>query len=645
MQEISGLGSRIADALRVAAFIKVPEERMRASWVEIMAAAFLALCVPTAYALIAGGGDGTFASRGVHSALLFVPVFLFGVAIVARIARRDDAVPTMLFATLLAWAVIDAISLSIWAALTLIPESDAHPLLGSVFFYGPLAWLALAVARFASVTATVTSGRQAAVLAASAAFLAFPMAYLQPQRSLWVEDWSKRADTGRDAWAAADEQAFYRQPDLLAQELAAVKKGRPGIVDVFFIGMAGYGYQDVFMREVDAVARLMRERFGAEGHVVKLVNNSKTVMSSPIASLTSLREALRRTATQMDVEEDVLVLFLTSHGSAEHRFSLDLYPFRFKQIDPATLRQALDDSGIRNRIVIISACYAGGFAGRLQDPNTLVIAAAAPDRNSFGCSNEADWTYFGKAYFDEALRQTHSFTRAFEMAAPAIELREKSGNHEPSKPVMVVGAAIGETLARLERQLASPATPEAEASLRAVSSSKDAIDRYVDLSFDERHALEFTRACRDSMRLSSPDAWLDKDSKAFGGMDRSSRHWPRLAMAWERHSEEFCRKANDAGLIRSIYAEQVRAVMSDGELDPILAFLSTDAGKRWFDKEREVVRRQVEILSRKQAEISDVTYRTYVDDQAKIVAAFRKDREGGGKNGRLDVSNRVPGGS
>ena len=353
MQQTSGFGSRIADALRVAAFIKVPEERMRASWIEIMAAAFLALCVPTAYALIAGGGEGMFASRGVHSALLFVPVFLFGVAIVARIARRDDAVPAILFATLLAWAVIDAISLSTWAAATRLADPQAQAFLGFAFYYAPLAWLALAVARFASVTATATGGRQAAILAASAAFLAFPMAYLQPERSLWVEDWSKRADTGRDAWAAADEQAIYRQPDLLAEELAAVKKGRPGIVDVYFIGMAGYGYQDVFMREVDAVARLMRERFGAEGHVVKLVNNSKTVMSSPIASLTSLREALRRMATQMDIEEDVLVLFLTSHGSAEHKFSLDLYPFRFKQIDPATLRQALDDSGIRNRVVII----------------------------------------------------------------------------------------------------------------------------------------------------------------------------------------------------------------------------------------------------------------------------------------------------
>ena len=70
---------------------------------------------------------------------------------------------------------------------------------------------------------------------------------------------------------------------------------------------------------------------------------------------------------------------------------------------------------------------------------------------------------------------------------------------------MVVGANIGETLARLERQLASPAAPEVEATMRTVSAPKDAIDRYVDLSFDERHALDFARTCRDSMRLSSPE--------------------------------------------------------------------------------------------------------------------------------------------
>jgi len=34
----------------------------------------------------------------------------------------------------------------------------------------------------------------------------------------------------------------------------------------------------------------------------------------------------------------------------------------------------------------------------------IVVAAAGPDKKSFGCSHEAEWTHFGKAFFDEALR-------------------------------------------------------------------------------------------------------------------------------------------------------------------------------------------------------------------------------------------------
>ena len=50
---------------------------------------------------------------------------------------------------------------------------------------------------------------------------------------------------------------------------------------------------------------------------------------------------------------------------------------------------------------------------RLANPDTLVMSAARADRNSHGCSHEAGWTFFGKAYFDEALRKTRDFQEAF----------------------------------------------------------------------------------------------------------------------------------------------------------------------------------------------------------------------------------------
>src|SRR5262249_43766878 len=155
------------------------------------------------------------------------------------------------------------------------------------------------------------------------------------------------------------------------------------VIDLYLVGVAGYASQDVFMREVNSVDKLFRERFGAEGHTVRLINNAKSVADTPIASVTAIRAALARVAEVMDRDEDILFLYLTSHGSEDHRFSLDFWPMRFKPLDPGTLRKLLDESGIKRRIVVVSACYSGGFVEPLKDANTLVITASAGDRNSF----------------------------------------------------------------------------------------------------------------------------------------------------------------------------------------------------------------------------------------------------------------------
>src|SRR6185437_10633200 len=131
-----------------------------------------------------------------------------------------------------------------------------------------------------------------------------------------------------------DEDILYQQHDLLDRELAAVVPGRPGVIDVFFIGVAGYGAQNVFMKEVKAVGDLFRQRFGADGKTVLLINNRENPRAAPLASVTSLRAALARVAALMNKDEDLLFLFLTSHGSEDHRFSLDLGPVKFHELDP-----------------------------------------------------------------------------------------------------------------------------------------------------------------------------------------------------------------------------------------------------------------------------------------------------------------------
>ena len=121
-------------------------------------------------------------------------------------------------------------------------------------------------------------------------------------------------------------------------------------------------------------------------------------------------------------------------------FSLYFWPLHLRDLDPPSLRQMLDAAHIRWRIVVVSACYSGGFIEALKSDTTLVMTAADAHHTSFGCGSESDFTYFGKAYFDQALRKGTSFTGAFEDARRIIEARERGEGKTPSNPQMYVGA-------------------------------------------------------------------------------------------------------------------------------------------------------------------------------------------------------------
>jgi len=226
------------------------------------------------------------------------------------------------------------------------------------------------------------------------------------------------------------------------------------VTDVYVLTAALYGAEDVFMKEVGVIAELLERRFDASGRVLRLVNNPATLAEVPIATLTSLRRALGAIGEKMDPDEDVLVLYLSSHGSRQHRLSVDLSPLELEGIDPRALAQALAESGIRWRVIVISACYSGGYVEPLKNSQTLVITAAAATKQSFGCGAESDFTYLARALFDEELRKTLSFEEAFARARVSIAEREKAQGYVPSEPQIFVGDAIREKLKTLERRLA-----------------------------------------------------------------------------------------------------------------------------------------------------------------------------------------------
>jgi Peptidase C13 family len=249
------------------------------------------------------------------------------------------------------------------------------------------------------------------------------------------------------------EQTYYAQHRLLDAALAALRPARRGVTELYFVGFAGTATQDVFMKEVRSAQQLFDERFGSRGRSLILVNNPSTVEETAVASISNLRQALAGVAAKMNVADDILFLFLTSHGSP-HRFSVNFPALALDDLSDRTLKDMLDRSGIKWRILVISACYSGSFIDALKDEHTLILTAAAADKTSFGCSNENDFTYFGDAYINTALRQDRSFVAAFDRAKDIIARREAAENLTPSEPQIYLGAAMKAKLRQVERRLA-----------------------------------------------------------------------------------------------------------------------------------------------------------------------------------------------
>lgn len=249
-----------------------------------------------------------------------------------------------------------------------------------------------------------------------------------------------------------------RQAELLRGASEALLPHRPGVADLYFVSVAGSASEEVFRREAQSARALFDERFDTAGRSVLLANSPTTALSVPLASQESLRAMVEAAAARMAPQEDVLVLFLTSHGH-RGRFSLSYPGLAIRDLTPEALDRILDESSVVWRIVIISACHSGSFIPALEGERTLVLTASAAARTSFGCADENDFTYFGKALVDEELRRSFSLLDAFEAAKRSIAEREAAEGFRPSMPQASVGEAIRAKLAEVEARLRSRAGP------------------------------------------------------------------------------------------------------------------------------------------------------------------------------------------
>jgi hypothetical protein len=239
------------------------------------------------------------------------------------------------------------------------------------------------------------------------------------------------------------------QPSLLDAEMKKLLPERKGTTDIYAIGAAGWSDQDVFIKELNGGLSALNRSLGLDRGAIRLVNHRDSLETSPIASRTNFAAAVHGVAGVMNKDEDILIVFITSHGSPEG-VAFVLADAISAVLSPDHVASVLDREGIRNRVVIVSACYSGVFAKRLASPSSIVLTAADESSPSFGCSNEREWTYFGDAFFNQSLSEGVSLEQAFEDAKVKISQWETRDELPPSSPQGHFGAVISEKLAKLK---------------------------------------------------------------------------------------------------------------------------------------------------------------------------------------------------
>jgi hypothetical protein len=240
------------------------------------------------------------------------------------------------------------------------------------------------------------------------------------------------------------ERLLMEQPAHIDAAVAAMAP-RAGAHSAYMVGFAGVGEQKVFAGEISLAAKVIGERYGTQQRTLLLVNDQRDLESHPLASVTGLKLALADIGRRMDPERDVLFLAISSHGSDTPSVSVSNGGIQLNDLSGNDLKAALDEAGIRWRVVIISACHAGAFIPYLSNDHTIVVAAAAADRTSFGCSNDRDITDFGEAFIRDAWPTAPSLRAAFEKARADISVRESREHLTPSMPT----ASFGNELERI----------------------------------------------------------------------------------------------------------------------------------------------------------------------------------------------------
>jgi hypothetical protein len=418
--------------------------------------AIVVAAVRIALQLLAAASWHGFNPYGLNAVVAWIALELAVAALFVRPAGRATALSVMFILSVLADIATTAIKLGFPLLAPAAAQSVfwTSAITADVIYVAAVAWWIGAMSRVVGSLEPQSRvpliGRVAALwmaLFVANALVPHAPVFLPPDFDTRNANWWEvlyAIHQEKNGEARAAPRKFARiekaQPALLQAEVARLASQRKGVTDIYALGIAGWADQDVFVKELDGALQSIASVLPIKDRTVRLINNRETLNTVPLADLQNFRAAVHAIGEIMDKNEDVLILLMTSHGE-QTGFALQL-PGGPAELTPQQVTSTLDSEGIKNRVVIVSACYAGIFLPPLANDNTIVMTAADAKNTSFGCAPERDWTYFGDALFRQSLHPGSDFESAFDHARILIGGWELMDHVQPSNPQAHFGPAL-----------------------------------------------------------------------------------------------------------------------------------------------------------------------------------------------------------
>jgi hypothetical protein len=428
----------------------------------LLAFAVLVAAVRAGLQLIEAGALQDFNPYGLNAVIAWIALELAIAALFVRPAARTTALAAMFVLSVIADIVMTAMSVG----APLVMQAAGQPAFINNAVVASATYTLLFVWWIGAMTRIVGSleqqsgwrlvGRIAGLwLALFAADVAMPHTPVfvppdfDPRNANWWETvYAAHRAEGKPRSGLSSGQIVQidkTQPRLLQDQFARLTPSRKGEAEIYTLAVAGWADQDVFVKELDGALEAIGSVLPIKGRTVRLINRRDTVDTIPLANFRNFTAAVHAIGDVMDKDNDVFVLVMTSHGE-QSGFALQL-PGGTAELTPQQVAAVLDGEGIKNRVVIVSACFSGIFVPPLANDNTIVITAADAKHTSFGCAPERDWTYFGDAFFHQSLHPGADFENAFEHARVLIHGWEMMDRATPSNPQGSFGRALVAKLA------------------------------------------------------------------------------------------------------------------------------------------------------------------------------------------------------